>query len=230
MVRLLLVRHAATAWTAQGRFQGQTDVPLSRHGRRQVAALAQRLRAETIHALYASDLQRAWETAQAIATPHALCVQSEPRLREIAFGRWEGLTYAEIQQRDAQRLATWEHDQLHIAPPEGETLLQMTERVRAAYTSVVATGQDKTVGLVAHGGPLQVLLCLALGLPPQAYWRFAMAPASLSELCVYEQGAILTSLNDTHHLHSSPLTDAEGTEPSQTRDHTIQSPRGSAET
>jgi len=230
MMRLLLVRHAATAWTAQERFQGQTDVPLSRHGHRQVAALAQRLRAETIHALYASDLQRAWETAQAIATPHVLGVQPEPRLREMAFGRWEGLTYAEIQQRDAPGLAAWERDQLHIAPPGGETLLQMSERVRAVYTSVVSAGQDKTVGLVAHGGPLQVLLCLALGLPPQAYWQFAMAPASLSELCVYEQGAILISLNDTHHLHPGPLTEAEGIEPSQTRDHTIQSPRGSAET
>ena len=216
MVRLLLVRHAATAWTAQGRFQGQTDVPLSRHGQRQVAGLARRLRAETIHALYASDLQRAWETAQAIATPHALGVQSEPRLREMAFGRWEGLTYAEMQQRDAPRLAAWERDQLHMAPPEGETLLHMSARVRAAYMSIVTAGQDKTVGLVAHGGPLQVLLCLALGLPPQAYWQFAMAPASLSELCVYEQGAILTSLNDTHHLRPHPRTTGESTEPSQT--------------
>jgi len=214
MVRLLLVRHAATAWTAQGRFQGQTDVPLSPPGQRQVASLAQRLTRETIHVLYASDLQRASETAQAIATPHALRVQSEPRLREMAFGRWEGLTYAELQQRDAARLAAWEHDPLHIAPPGGETLLQVAERVRAAYTSVVAADQDKTVGLVAHGGPLQVLLCLALGLPPQAYWQFAMAPASLSELCVYAQGAILTSLNDTHHLHS--LAEGERTAPSQT--------------
>jgi alpha-ribazole phosphatase len=200
MVRLLLVRHAATAWTAQGRFQGQTDVLLSRHGQRQGDSLARRLTPEPLHALYASDLQRAWKTAETIAAPHALHVQPEPRLREIAFGDWEGLTYAQIQQRHAQRLAAWERDQLHVAPPGGETLLQMAERVRAAYTDVVAAHHDKTVGLVAHGGPLQVLLCLALGLPPQAYWQFAIAPASLSELCVYEQGAILMYLNDTHHL------------------------------
>ena len=216
MVRLLLIRHAATAWTAQGRFQGHTDVPLSPHGQRQVIGLAQRLRTETMHVLYASDLQRAWETARAIAMPHSLGVQSEPRLREMAFGRWEGLTYAEIQQHDAQRLAAWERDQLHIAPPEGETLLHMTERVKAAYTSLVAVNQAKTVGLVAHGGPLQVLLCLALGLPPQAYWQFTLAPASLSELCVYEPGAILTHLNDTHHLAPHPRTAGEGTESSQT--------------
>jgi probable phosphoglycerate mutase len=201
VVRLMLVRHAATTWTAQGRFQGQTDIPLSPYGRRQVAALALRLRTETLHLLYASDLRRAWETAQAIATPHALRVQAERRLREMAFGHWEGLTYAEIQQQDAQALAAWERDPLHTAPPGGETLLHMTERIRTAYVSIVADAQDQTIGIVAHGGPLQLLLCLALGLPPQAYWQFAVAPASLSELCVYAQGAILTHLNDTHHLH-----------------------------
>jgi probable phosphoglycerate mutase len=203
MVRLLLIRHAATAWTAQGRFQGQTDIPLSPHGRHQVTALAQRLMAETLHLLYASDLQRAWETAQAIAVPHALHVHAEPRLREMAFGRWEGLTYAEIEQQDAESLAAWECDQLHSAPPGGET-----QRVRAAYVAMLAAGQDKTVGLVAHGGPLQLLLCLVLGLPPQAYWQFAVSPASLSELCIYEQGAILTRLNDTHHLCT--LSQGEG--------------------
>src|SRR5215475_15428626 len=129
MVRFLLIRHAATAWTAQGRFQGQTDIPLSPHGRRQATALAQRLMTETLHVLCASDLQRTWETAQTIAAPHALRVHAEPRLREMAFGRWEGLTYAEIQQQDAESLATWEHDQLHRSPPGGETLLQMTERI-----------------------------------------------------------------------------------------------------
>jgi alpha-ribazole phosphatase len=208
MVRLLLIRHAATAWTAQGRFQGQTDIPLSAHGWRQVTALVQRLRAETLHMLYASDLQRAWETARAIAAPHVLHVHAEPRLREMAFGRWEGLTYAEMQEQDAQSLAAWECDQLHSAPPGGETLLHMTQRVKAAYVDILAAGQDQTVGLVAHGGPLQLLLCLALGLSPQAYWQFAVSPASLSELCVYEQGAILTRLNDTHHL--CPLSQDEG--------------------
>jgi alpha-ribazole phosphatase len=211
MVRLLLIRHAATAWTAQGRFQGQTDIPLSPHGRRQATALAQRLRAETLHLLYASDLQRAGETARAIAASHALHVHAEPRLREMAFGRWEGLTYAEIQQQDAQSLAAWEQDQLHNATPGGETLLQMTERVRAAYAEMLTIGQDKTVGLVAHGGPLQLLLCLALGVPPQAYWQFAVSPASLSELCVYGPKAILIRLNDTHHL----CTLSQGEEESQ---------------
>jgi broad specificity phosphatase PhoE len=164
--------------------------------------------AKTLHMLYASDLQRAWVTAEAIAAARALPVHAEPRLREMAFGRWEGLTYTEIQQQEAQSLAAWERDQLHSAAPGGETLLQMAERVRAAYVDLLVAGQDKTVGLVAHGGPLQLLLCFALSLPPRAYWQFAVSPASLSELCIYEQGAILTRLNDTHHL--CPLSQGKG--------------------
>ncbi len=203
MVRLLLIRHGATAWTAEGRFQGQTDVPLSPHGQRQVAALAQRLTTEKFDLLYTSDLLRAWETAQAIAALQACVVQPEPRLREIAFGDWEGLTYAEIPQRDASALAAWEGDPCYHAAPGGETLSQMLIRVRAAYDSLVAIPQDMTVGVVAHGGALQLLLCCALGVAPQAYWQFALAPASLSELCVYAQGARLMSLNDTHHLQRS---------------------------
>lgn len=202
MVRLLLIRHGATAWTAAGRFQGHTDVPLSPEGQRQATAVGQRLAREPLDQLYASDLQRAWATAQAIATPQALTVQPEPRLREIAFGTWEGLTYAEIQQRHTAALAAWERDPYHTAPHAGETLTQCDTRVRAVYASVTAHAEpDRTIALVAHGGPLQLLLCCALGLAPHAYWQFALAPASVSTLCVYPHGAIVTALNDTHHLH-----------------------------
>lgn len=202
MVRLLLIRHGATAWTATGRFQGQTDVPLSPLGQQQVAALAQRLRPEPLDQLYASDLQRAWATAQALAAPPALVVRPEPRLREIAFGAWEGLTYAEIQQRHASALAAWERDPYQVAPPDGETLTQINARVCAVYASLRAvTASEQTIALVAHGGPLQLLLCCALGLAPHAYWQFTLAPASISTLSLAPQGAMITALNDTHHLH-----------------------------
>jgi broad specificity phosphatase PhoE len=79
-------------------------------------------------------------------------------------------------------------------------LLQITERVNTALTTVLATAQDRTVAVVAHSGPLRVLLCLALGFDVRSYWRFVLAPASLSELQVSAAGAVLIRLNDTHHL------------------------------
>ena len=92
MIRVLLVRHGETDWNAQRRYQGQTDVPLNEAGRRQADALAERLAGEEISAVLSSDRQRARQTALAIAAPHGLPVQEEPRMCEIALGDWEGLT------------------------------------------------------------------------------------------------------------------------------------------
>jgi broad specificity phosphatase PhoE len=226
---LILARHGETAWNAERRYQGQADVPLNETGRRQAAALAQHLAAEGVHAIYASDLQRAWETATVIAEPHGLPVRSEPRLREIDFGAWDGLTYSEIGQRYPKALAAWEANPLSAGPPGGENLSRVTARVRAALddvaraakkqlfgktqnpvlavsrkmkdtAGVLGAHQDQTVLLVAHGGSLQVLLCLALGLVPRARWQFRLDAASLSELRLYEEDAVLVRLNDTCHL------------------------------
>jgi phosphoserine phosphatase len=200
MVRLFCVRHGETAWNAAGRFQGQTDVPLSPRGKQQAEALARVLAQETVHAVYASDLQRTRQTAQLLATPLALPVQHEPQWREMTFGRWEGLTLEEIAQRDAEALAAWRADPMAVAPPGGETLKQVTDRVSAALAFLVSAEQEHTVVLVAHGGTLRVLLCLALGLSPQAYRRFMLAPGSLSELYLDAPHPVLTRLNDTHHF------------------------------
>ena len=99
MLRLILVRHGQTDWNAQARYQGQADIPLNDVGRRQAAAVAQRLASEEIDILFASDLRRAWETGTAIATARGQTLLAEPRLREMDFGQWQGLTHAEIADR-----------------------------------------------------------------------------------------------------------------------------------
>jgi len=195
VIRLILARHGETAWNAERRYQGQADVPLSEKGRRQAAALGQRLSGEELHAIYASDLQRAWDTAEIVAQPHPLAVRCEPRLREIDFGAWDGLTRAEIERRYPQALAAWEADPLSAGPPGGENLGRVSARVQAALGDLVHAHQEQTVLLVAHGGSLQVLLCLALGLVPRARWQFRLSAASLSELLLYEDGAVLSMLN-----------------------------------
>jgi alpha-ribazole phosphatase len=200
MTRLILARHGETPWNAWRRLQGLSDTPLSGAGRLQALALARRLAGEGVDEVYASDLRRAWETATTIAAPHHLPVRPDPRLREIAFGAWEGLTYNEIQQQDPQTLAAWQADPMDVAPPGGETLTDVVARVGAALEQIVTTHRGQIVLLVAHGGSLQVLLCLALGLAPPACCRFPLALGSLSELHLDGEAAILRRLNDTHHL------------------------------
>ena len=97
MLRLILVRHGETEWNAQRRYQGHSDVPLSALGRRQAARAAERLAALKIDAVYTSDLGRALETAEIIAEQRGLEVCAEPRLRELNFGVFEGLTFDEAQ-------------------------------------------------------------------------------------------------------------------------------------
>jgi alpha-ribazole phosphatase len=200
MLRLILVRHGQTDWNAQARYQGQADIPLNDVGRQQAAAVAQRLASEEIDILFASDLCRAWETATAIATARGQILLAEPRLREMDFGQWQGLTHAEIHKRQARDLDRWYTEPLYFAPPGGETLAQLGERIQSALQDAREAHQDATVLWVSHGGPLRVLLCLALGLDLEANWRFRVQTASVSELHLFEEESVLARLNDTNHL------------------------------
>ncbi len=205
MTQLILVRHGLTKWNASHRFQGQTDISLNETGRRQVAALGQRLASEHIDALYTSDLKRARQTAEAIAAHHTVDPYPEARLREISFGQWEGLTYIEISQRDPHALAAWQEDIGEVAPPGGESLKQLALRVQSVLENIHNHHAGESVLLVAHGGTLQVAICLTLGLPLGMYWQFHLAPASISRIAIYPQGAILNGLNDTCHLSGGNL-------------------------
>jgi alpha-ribazole phosphatase len=202
MTRLILVRHGETDWNAARRYQGQTDVPLNDTGRRQATALADGLKAQDLSAIYSSDLQRARQTAQAIAAHRGLPIRDDPRLREISFGDWEGLTYAQIQARWPHEMAAWFADPVRVAPRGGETLAQVAGRVQAALDDIVRASADRAVAVIAHGGVLRTLLCTALQLDLRAQWRFGLSNASISELRFYDTDVVLTRLNDTHHLGS----------------------------
>ena len=214
MVRLILARHGETAWNVQARYQGQTDLPLTGAGQRQAAALARRLARETIDVVYTSPLQRARQTAESIAAVHGLPANSDVRLSEIAFGAWEGLTYGRIREQFPQALGAWEADPWNATPPGGESLSQLAARVGSALDDVARTHAGQTVLLVSHGGPLRVLLCLGLGLAPQAHWQFRLDTASVSELRLREGGSTLSYLNDTGHLAGDVVWGARcGTRP-----------------
>lgn len=197
MTRLLLVRHGETNLNTQSRMQGQSDEPLNERGRGQAEALRERLAGETVHAVYASDLRRAWETATLIG---CMPVTADPRLREMNFGEWEGLSYADIQARDKDVLARWGAEVMDFTPPGGENLRQFAKRVEPVLGELAQKHEKETVLIVAHGGSLQLLIALALGLSPEKYWQFYLKPGSLSELSLYPEGAIINLLSDTCHL------------------------------
>ncbi|MGC9348847.1 MAG: alpha-ribazole phosphatase [Anaerolineae bacterium] len=200
MLRLLLVRHGETAWNASRRYQGQMDVPLNEVGRRQAAAVADRLTAEPVQAIYASDLDRAWETALVIARPHGLTAISDPRLRELDFGDWQGLTYAQIAEQAPEALAVWNEDRVGRKPPGGESLGMMAERAGEVIEEIQSAHDDGTVVLVSHGGTIRIILCLLLEHPLAAYWQFEVDNTAVSEIEWRRLGPVVVRWNDAHHL------------------------------
>ena len=142
--RVFIVRHGATILSAEDRFAGETDVPLSDEGRTQTRHLAKRLSTEKISAIYSSPLGRTMETARILAEPHGLEVQPRDGLREISHGHWEQLTRREVEEKFPDEMAEWEKDPYTFAPAGGESGLAVTARALAGFIGFGA----ETRGLV----------------------------------------------------------------------------------
>lgn len=167
MTVLWLIRHGQTDWNLTGRWQGQaTGAPgLNDMGRAQALALRDQLQDVNFSAIYSSDLLRARQTAELIAEPLGLTVAPEPRLREINLGVWEGMLSSEIEERYPQELAERIRDPFHARAPQGESPLEVAERVIAAVDDIAGKHQDESVLIVAHGVSLAVIICHAQGFP-----------------------------------------------------------------
>ncbi|MCX7197416.1 MAG: histidine phosphatase family protein [Proteobacteria bacterium] len=161
--RVVLIRHGETEWNRDRRIQGQTDTPLSSLGRQQALAIGQRLKRERFTAIYASDLQRAWDTAQAIGQaalaerPDAVQPVADRRLREMDFGEWEGKTSAEIAASHPEAHARSKHRDADFRIPGGESFRDLYERTVDAVTSLVDAHPGGTLCVVAHGGILDMM-------------------------------------------------------------------------
>ncbi len=206
-LRLYIVRHGVTDWNQALRMQGHSDVPLNDEGRDQAKRVSVRLSALEfpIEAVWSSDLSRARETAEAIASPFDLPITITPLLREIGLGEWEGLNQEEIEARgDGELLRQYRSSPAGARPPGGETLDQAWDRMMRARQEIGAAHPSGSVAVVGHGGTLRALLCAALDAPVSSMLRFSLANASLS---VLEQTRASDSIlwrvrcvNDTAHL------------------------------
>lgn len=180
MTRLWLIRHGETDWNVEGRWQGQAPhaPPLNATGRAQAEAVASRLNSHTFDHLYTSDLLRAIQTAEVIATKLELPMQIEPRLREINQGEWEGMLGSDIARLYPAEWAERGRDPLNARPPGGESVVAVAERAWAAADDIAQQHPAGAVLIVAHGLLLATLICRARGLPLQN--AFTLIPANAS--------------------------------------------------
>lgn len=199
--KLYLVRHGETAWNANGRFQGHSDVPLSNLGRQQAEKLALSLKQTKIDAFYSSDLSRAMETAKIAAKEHGGQVNYLPDLREINFGVWEGLTLDQISQNYGNLNVRWRANPLDTKIPQGEKLLDVAVRCQRAINEIINQHAGETVLVASHGGVIRILVANALGFDLNHFWKLRLDNVSLTILEYYgQQKAILELFNDTCHL------------------------------
>ncbi|MFB7051790.1 bifunctional RNase H/acid phosphatase [Streptomyces vinaceus] len=200
----VLLRHGETALTPQKRFSGSggTDPELSEAGRRQASAVAEALAARgTVQTIVSSPLRRCRETAQAVADRLGLTVTVEEGLREVDFGAWEGLTFAEVRERFPDDLQAWLDSPKAAPTGGGESFAAATRRISATRDRLLAAHAGRTVLLVTHVTPVKILVRLALGAPPEALFKMELSAASLSAVAYYADGnASVRLLNDTSHL------------------------------
>lgn len=186
MTRLILVRHGETNWNVEGRYQGQSDVPLSERGRSQAAEMRPQIHALNPDAFYSSDLIRARETAEILAAPLRLTVRVDPRLREVHLGEWEGLLFDEIQARYSNLLKLRREDPAKVSAPGGETVAQVRDRVLAATKEIIERHGDQIVVVVTHGLPLAILIALQQHRPLTDVWDLIPENMSLNEVSVIQ--------------------------------------------
>ena len=203
--RILAIRHGETAWNVEGRIQGQLDVPLNDMGRWQVHRLALALAGEDVAAIYASDLLRAMETAQAVARGCGRPVVTDPGLRERGFGIFEGLSYAEINQRWPEQAERWRRRDPTFGAPDGETLNRFYERSIATAARLAALHPGQTIALVSHGGVMDCLYRAASRVALDSPRSWQLGNAAINRLLYTPQGFTLVGWSDICHLDDDSL-------------------------
>lgn len=199
--RLLMLRHGQTEYSAQGRYAGRADLPLTELGERHAAAAAARLATTGgVVAVASSPLLRARQTARPVADALDVPLTIHDGLIETSFGAWEGLTFAEARDRDPDLHTRWLTD-TSVAPPGGESMDAVYSRVRQVRDHLIAEYGAATLIVVSHVTPIKSLLRMALDAGPSLLHRVHLDIASLSAAEFYLDGPALVRLvNDTSHL------------------------------
>lgn len=206
--RLLVIRHGETDWNVGNRIQGQLDIGLNATGRWQARRLAQALGEETLDAVYASDLQRAWHTAQALGEVGHPAPQAEPGLRERHFGVFQGLAWDEIAARHPEAHQRWKARDPDFGPEGGETLSDFFARVGTVAGRLARRHPGQTIALVAHGGVLDCLYRCAARVALDAPRTWTLPNTGVGRLLHSPEGFILLGWADTRHLDQVASDDA----------------------
>jgi broad specificity phosphatase PhoE len=201
MLTIHLVRHGDTPQAADGIFCGDLDPSLTDHGRAQAERVARAVAPLRPVALYCSPKLRARQTAEPIARVTGLEAGLEDGLREIAYGRWEGLKESDIRVSDSAALDAWHADPAMVSPPGGETAYDIAARALPVVTRLRGRYKSGHVVVVSHKATIRVIVCALLGMPLQRFRTHVACPTtSITTFEFGAEGPLLVGIADAHHL------------------------------
>lgn len=199
-MRLCLVRHGETAWNAEQRMQGHKDLPLSPEGLAQAEQAGRRFSPGDATAIYSSDLQRAFQTAQPIAAALGLTIVRLPALRERNYGRCEGMIRHEVASRYPEDATALRERDPDYVLPDGESLRQHQQRIEACITALAEKHAGETVVVVTHGGALDLIYRRASGTPLTQPRNFPIPNTGICWLSIAADAWRIDQWADTTHL------------------------------
>ena len=206
---IYLVRHGETSFNRDGLGLGRADPPLTDLGRRQAAAVAERLSRESVTRILSSPLARATETARAIAGTRGLALDLRAELTELDAGEADGVPLAELRVRHGEFLERWMGPMPADVPmPGGESLRDVVLRLTSVIDELRESGEESIV-VVSHNFVLKALVCELLQIDLHRFRAIAVDLASVSTIATTRRGPSIVSLNDTCHLHHLNLDPAE---------------------
>lgn len=188
--RLILLRHGKTDYP--NRYIGSRDVPLSHQGVSQIKVLRNTFHDTKIDRIISSPMLRCRQSCELLFGDSDVVYDED--LREIDFGRWEGMTFQEIAEHDPGLVEQWADWSLDFCFPEGESIGHFVGRVQRAG-QLLAGLTEENVMVVCHGGVVRALLCYYLGLGPENYLLFQVEKGKFSTLDLYGERGVLTGLN-----------------------------------
>ncbi len=201
MTTIYLVRHAKSIGNTERIFQGHTNLGLSPEGQAQLPQLAERFRDVPLDGIYSSPLLRAVQTAQAVNNYHRLPVLTEEGISEIYAGGWEAMPFADLPVLYPEEWRLWSEDEARFCAPNGESILQVYERMGKALGKIAAQNEQKTIAVVSHGCALRCYLCYALGLPVERIREVPLPKNTSVSRVVYNGNSIQVDyINDFSHL------------------------------
>jgi len=199
MAEIILVRHGETEWNVAYIFRGRIDIELSQTGMKQAELLARYLSDTKVDAIYSSPLKRALQTAEAIAGYHRLNVQIAPALIDFDFGRWQGLSRQEVQDKYKALYAEWLEHPHQVQMPDGEKLADVRKRALSVVESIIAKHTGMVI-LVSHRVVNKVLICALLGLDNSRFWNIEQDTCGITSFIYENNRFILAKHNDTSFL------------------------------